>query len=507
MNLPHPAHRRAGTRPRRVRPLRTKLIAALVALLAVVCLVVGVISEFALIRFLTQQVDTQVRDAVERTRHFDGPTGDDPLHIPGTAEGTLYAQLSGGRVLEAATLAPIPGSPENEAQALPAADAAALLAAPVDGHAHTISLSGGDYRVIATIDAGIVLVLGLPMNQAEDTLLTVGIILAAVAAIAMLGAGFVGAFVVRRTLRPLDRVAAAASKVTELPLDRRDVALSVRVPVTDTDPSTEVGQVGYALNRMLVHIDNALDARANSEVRVRQFVADASHELRTPLAAIRGYAELTRRSGGRVPPEIAHAMSRVESEADRMTTLVDDLLLLARLDAGRPLDAGEVDLTRLVADAVGDAHITGPGHRWRLELPPDPVVVTGDAQRLHQVLGNLLANGRTHTPPGTTVTTRLAVSADGNAVLTVTDDGPGIAPALLPHVFERFARGDSSRSRAAGSTGLGMAIVAAVVHAHHGTVGVHSRPGRTEFEVRLPRTGSAQERHNDGQARAVTVNS
>jgi two-component system OmpR family sensor kinase len=238
---------------------------------------------------------------------------------------------------------------------------------------------------------------------------------------------------------------------------------------------------------------------------VRRFVADASHELRTPLAAIRGYAELTRRATGRVPPDIAHAMNRVESAAARMTALVDHLLLLARLDAGLPLEQAEVDLRRLVADAVGDAHIAGPRHRWRLELPDEPVVVRGDAQRLHQVLANLLANGRTHTPPGTTVTTRLAAPAD-SAVLTVTDNGPGIAPDLLPHVFERFARGDSSRSRAAGSTGLGMAIVAAVVAAHHGAVDVCSGPGRTEFEVRLPRTAFSQGRHNHGQARPDTVN-
>jgi two-component system OmpR family sensor kinase len=480
MNPLHP-------RSRRVRPLRTKLIAALVVLLTVACLVVGVIVEFALSRFLTGQIDAQVRDVVERTRHLDEPNGGDLLHLRGIATGTLYARLSGTRVLEASTLGTLPGSPEIEAQALPAGDAAALRDVPVDDRAHTIALSGGDYRVVAIVDGGAVAVLGLPMDQIEDTLLTVGVLLAAVTAVVVLGTGLVGVVVVRRTLRPLDRVAAAASRVTELPLERGDVALSVRVPVTETDPATEVGQVSHALNRMLVHIDNALDARAASETRVRQFVADASHELRTPLAAIRGYAELARRGADRVPPDVAHAMSRVESEADRMTTLVHDLLLLARLDAGRPLEATEVDLTRLVADAVGDARITGPRHRWRLDLPPDPVVVTGDTQRLHQVLGNLLANGRTHTPPGTTVTTRLTVSPDGSVVLTVTDDGPGIAPGLLPHVFERFARGDSSRSRAAGSTGLGMAIVAAVVHAHRGTVGVHSRPGHTEFEVRLPR--------------------
>jgi two-component system OmpR family sensor kinase len=219
---------------------------------------------------------------------------------------------------------------------------------------------------------------------------------------------------------------------------------------------------------------------------MRQFVADASHELRTPLAAIRGYAELTRRSHVQVPPDIAHSMSRIESEAARMTTLVEDLLLLARLDAGRPLEATDVDLTALVVDAVSDAHVAGPDHRWQLELTDEPVTVPGDAQRLQQILANLLSNGRVHTPPGTTVTTSLARSPAGQAVLTIIDNGPGIARDLLPTVFERFARGDSSRSRAAGSTGLGMAIVSAVVIAHHGTVEVTSRPGRTEFEVRLP---------------------
>jgi two-component system OmpR family sensor kinase len=189
-----------------------------------------------------------------------------------------------------------------------------------------------------------------------------------------------------------------------------------------------------------------------------------------------------------VPPDIAHSMSRIESEAARMTTLVEDLLLLARLDAGRPLEAGDVDLTALVVDAVSDAHVAGPDHRWRLELTDEPVIVPGDAQRLHQILANLLSNGRIHTPPGTTVTTSLTRSSIGQAVLTITDDGPGISRDLLPTVFERFVRGDSSRSRAAGSTGLGMAIVSAVVIAHHGRVEVTSRPGRTEFEVRLPCT-------------------
>jgi two-component system OmpR family sensor kinase len=231
---------------------------------------------------------------------------------------------------------------------------------------------------------------------------------------------------------------------------------------------------------------------------MRQFLADASHELRTPLAVIRGYAELTRRSRDAVPPDVAHAMRRIESESARMTTLVEDLLLLARLDAGRPLDTAPVDVSRLVLDAVSDAHIAGRDHHWQLDLPQTPVTVIGDAARLHQVLANLLGNARTHTPPGTTVTTGLATT-DGEVRLTVADNGPGIPPELLPEVFERFARGDSARSHAAGSSGLGLAIVAAVVGAHHGQVGVTSKPGHTVFTVELPRT-EPHEPHRSGTA-------
>jgi two-component system OmpR family sensor kinase len=273
--------------------------------------------------------------------------------------------------------------------------------------------------------------------------------------------------------------------VSELRLDHGEVRLAQRVPVGDTDPRTEVGQVGAALNRMLDHVGNALEARHASEMQVRQFVADASHELRTPLAAIRGYAELSRRSRAPVSEEIAHVLGRVESEAKRMTGLVEDLLLLARLDAGRPLAHDPVDLTMLVVDAVSDAHAAGPRHFWQLDLPEEPVTVVGDQQRLHQVLANLLANARTHTPEGTTVTVAVTATT-GAAVLRVIDFGPGIPAELQPHIFERFARGDSSRSRAAGSTGLGLSIVSAVVAAHRGTVSVESRPGQTVFTVTLP---------------------
>lgn len=311
-----------------------------------------------------------------------------------------------------------------------------------------------------------------------------------VTAAGLVAAGIAAAATVRIALGPLRRVAATATRVSELPLHEGEVALHERVTGAEADPRTEVGQVGAALNRMLGHVGSALTARQESEVRVRQFVADASHELRTPLASIRGYAELTRRTGeGGEPvgPRTRHALGRIESEARRMTGLVEDLLLLARLDAGRPQACADLDLSPLVVDAVSDARAAGPGHVWRIDLPAEPVSVRGDAARLHQVLVNLLANARTHTPAGTTVTARVrGASREGWAVVSVEDDGPGIPAELLPHVFERFARGDASRSRAAGGSGLGLAIVRAVVVAHGGRVGVRSVPGRTLFTVELP---------------------
>ena len=186
----------------------------------------------------------------------------------------------------------------------------------------------------------------------------------------------------------------------------------MRVPEEDTDPHTEVGTVGAALNRMLGHVGSALTARQASEKKVRQFVADASHELRTPLASIRGYAELTRRSPHDLPDDVTHSIGRIESEATRMTSLVEDLLLLARLDEGRELERDPVDLSILLVDAISDAHAAGPDHRWTLDLPDEPVEVTGDEPRLHQVIMNLLANARVHTPDGTHVTARLAVDED-----------------------------------------------------------------------------------------------
>jgi two-component system OmpR family sensor kinase len=470
--------------------LRTRLVATLIALLALACLLVAGVTELALNRVLVHQLDARLVASAGRAQEGEQrpppqeipPDDDTPRFPPGQQTGTLSARIAGGQVVWAATLDNT-GTPRGVATSL----YPRLAALPADRQPHSVTLPElGGYRVLAgRMPDGSVLLTGLPLAEARSAQYGVAAVAGGVTLLTLLAAALVGAATVRRSLRPLSRVAATAGRVTERRLDRGEVTLADRVDPVDTDPRTEVGQVGAALNHLLAHVGGALEARQASETRVRQFLADASHELRTPLAAVRGYAELARRTHSDVPEDLAHALRRVESESRRMTALVEDMLLLARLDAGRPLQRVPVDLSALAVDAVSDAHATAPDHRWRLLLPDDPVLVAGDPERLHQVVANLLANARTHTPPGTEVNVEVA-APDGRAVLRVVDAGPGVAPDLLPHLFERFARGDGSRSRAAGSTGLGLAIVRAVVAAHDGVVEVDSRPGRTAFTVCLP---------------------
>jgi len=469
--------------------LRARLLAVVLALLSVVSLVIGVVSVVALRSYLIDQLDEKVDAAAFRTaRSIESPINAQfGLFGPGQTEGTVIARIRNGDFVSV----PLVLTTSGESGQVPG-NPAVLLNVQPDTKAHTRNLGGdlGHYRLRAVpVSDGTIAVTGLPMNNVTDTVFRLGAIITAVTIAGLALAAAAGAAILRLTLRPLRRVAATATQVATMPLDRGEVALAVRVPETYTDPRTEVGQVGAAINNMLGHVGAALNARQASEMRVRRFVADASHELRTPLAAIRGYAELSRRSQESVPADVAHAMSRVESQAVRMTGLVEDLLLLASLDSGRQLVREPVDLTQVLIGAVGDAHAVGPGHVWRLDVPEEPVTLIGENARLTQVVTNLLGNARTHTPAGTEVTVALrteGVEPYQVAVITVTDNGPGIAPELLPEVFERFARGDSSRSRAAGSTGLGLAIVAAVVAAHNGTVSVQSVPGNTVFTVRLP---------------------
>jgi two-component system OmpR family sensor kinase len=480
--------------------LRLRLLVGQVVVLAVVCVGIGAVTELALYRYLVGQLDVNVHDASQRSvRIFNEPPmshwrhhqrsfprpGPGPVFLDAPAQpvGMVGAVRGQGQPTDAGYL-----TTAGSRAALSDAAKAELDALPLGRQPLTRDLDGlGRYRVVAAPaggSGGDVVITGLPMVGVEATMIRVLLIFAVVTVIAVGAATTAGIVIIRRALAPLRRVAQTATEVVDLPLDRGEVALPVRVLESDANPRTEVGQLGSALNRMLDHIAAALSTRQASETRVRQFVADASHELRTPLAAIRGYTELAQRVGDDTEA-VAHAMNRVQSETERMTHLVEDLLLLARLDSGRPLEREAADLSRVAVDAVSDAHVAGPDHQWELDLPEEPVMVWGDAARLHQVLTNLLANARVHTGAGTVVTTRL--ETDGtHAALSVVDNGPGIPERLQSEVFERFARGDTSRSRKGGSTGLGLAIVSAVVKAHDGTISLESRPGHTDFTVRLP---------------------
>jgi two-component system sensor histidine kinase TrcS len=278
--------------------------------------------------------------------------------------------------------------------------------------------------------------------------------------------------------------------VATLPLDRDHHTITPRLSAGDTDPRTEVGLVGDTLNRLLDHVERALADVAASDRRMRRFITDASHELRTPLAAIQGYAELTQQDSSMLPETTEYSLARIEAEAHRMNSLVSDLLLLARLDEGQDLETTEVDLTDLVVDAVNDAAVSAPTHHWLTSVPERAVWVRGDRTRLHQTIANLLSNARVHTPAGTTVTTAIASDGSDRVELTVTDDGPGIAPELLPHLFERFVRADKSRSREAGSFGLGLSIATSISEAHDGTIEAESANGRTTFRMLLPIVGA-----------------
>jgi two-component system OmpR family sensor kinase len=481
--------------------LRRRLTVTVAALLVLASLLIGIVSVLSLRSFLIDRLDTQLNAAVNRSQNAvdndprqNGPNipdGDDhasgALLAPGQAAGTLVGvidptSVSAGILTGDGSVSLVGTSDEGQARTLEHLRDVTPQSPPA-----TVHLGGlGDYRILAIAGPrGEALVIGLPLSEVNAATEQLIIVILVVSALGIAATIIAGRLLIRWELRPLERVAEMATRVSELPLDKGQVDLADRIDERDADSRTEVGRVGNAVNVMLGHIGRALTSRQASEDKVRRFVADASHELRTPLASIRGYAELTRRGGAELPEDVRHSLARIESEATRMTGLVEDLLLLARLDEGRELENVPVDLSRTIVDAVSDAHAAGPDHEWLVDLPEEPIEVPGDSARLHQVIVNLLANARVHTPAGSRVNVALK-KANGVAVLTVTDNGPGILESDVPTLFERFTRGDASRTRATGSTGLGLAIVAAVVAAHHGLVTVTSVPGNTEFRVTLP---------------------
>ncbi|KRA29399.1 MULTISPECIES: sensor histidine kinase [unclassified Nocardioides] len=468
------------------RSLSSRLVVTAVALVAVVSLLIGTVTTIGMRAWQTDRLDGDVRAALNRVSGFRGGGG--PPGFPGVEEpgGTRVGFAEVGLVTATFSDAGDQGilaRDSGRGGVLTALDGDTLevLEDGAGRAPRTIDLPGlGSYRVASGRNQlGDKVVVGLPTDDVDEATMSLVRWELVLALLGILAAAFAGSAVVRRQLRPLREVAATAHAVAELPLDSGDIGVTERVPEHLTDVRTEAGQVGAALNQLLAHVESSLSARHRSEQQVRQFVADASHELRTPLTTIAGYTELARRRGDMETSTMA--LGKVEEEAGRMTALVEDLLLLARLDAGRPLASDTVDLTRLLLEAVDDARVVAPDHRWQIVLPDDgePIEVSGDERRLHQVVTNLLTNARKYTPAGTTVT----VTARANG-FDVHDDGPGFPPDLVATAFERFTRGDASRHRSDG-IGLGLALVQAIVAAHGGAVTLATEPGDTRVSVRL----------------------
>ena len=531
------------------RSLRTRLVVGVLGLVLVMAAVMSAFSTVSLRHTLMARTDSQLMAAAQRAadkRHdltqeakkasdeaaqegADKP-GDQPGGAGGTdggpgKEGVPPGLDAAGQSTGTLTLITTQTSSSDSETSETAAyidknghyasiskeDCRLLLSQATEDHPVTVDLHHlGSYRVVATRDeaSGSTVITGLSLEGDKGLIRTQLLIELTVALLGALVVALAGRTMVRSSLAPLERVARTAQRVASQPLERGEVSIEDRVEKADLDSSAEVGQVGGALNTLLGHVESALAARQRSETQVRQFVADASHELRTPLASIRGYTELIRREGADadLPEEATYALERVHSESVRMTALVEDLLLLARLDAGRELRREEVDLVGLLVDTVADARAAGPDHDWQLDLAvleppadatpeeaedflPEPPLVIGDEARLRQVVVNLLANARVHTPAGSHVTTTLAREGD-TLIVRIHDDGPGIAPDARDRLFERFARGDSSRERRTGSTGLGMSIALAIVQSHGGSIDVDSSTAPedhgTTFSVRLP---------------------
>jgi two-component system OmpR family sensor kinase len=486
--------------------LRVRLILLLASMLLMACAAVGVVTTLALRTYLGHRFDQQLALAggrYESALEANDQDGDNAATATiGQAVGTLGARILNGRLTTvgviAAGRAPVQ---------INAGDRQVLQRLQPTGHSQVVRLPGlGTYRLLTMPgNERDLLVIGLPEHNLDDTVRHTIMVETVAFLVVLATVTGLGAIAVRRSLRPLERVAATALRVSELQLGSGEVRLAERVP--DVDQHTEVGQVSAAMNHMLERVDGALIERQRDEARLRRFVADASHELRTPLSVIRSHSELLQRVSGELPEQVRQSLSRIDAEAGRMSALVDDLLLLARLDAGQPLERQPVDLSLLVMNAVTDARVSGPLHRWQLDLPEEPVIVLGDGPRLYQVIANLLDNARIHTPAGTTVTVRITVSdgwPDGPlALLAVHDTGPGIPAGLLPTVTDRFVRGDGARSRSKASTGLGLSIVAGVVAASGGVLAIDSRAGSTTVSVRLPRPADSGPRPADNGSRPM----
>jgi two-component system, OmpR family, sensor kinase len=460
--------------------LRARLLIAVIALAAVGLVVADVVTYSSLRSFLVDRVDRLLDDTAHSVRGPDFERdGDGRGHV---TEPGVFAQVrsaAGSTVIATLEAFPVPGGTTPDPQLPAVIEPPTDTAGPERVRYFTVPTESGDerYRVRASVDPreNTMLVVSTSLDDVDSTLERLLRIELVVTALVLAGVAALGLWLVRLGLRPFDAIGETASAIAAGDLSRR---------VERAEDRTEVGRLGLALNAMLAQIESAFRAREASERKLRRFVADASHELRTPLAAVRAYAELFGRGASERPDDLARSMTGISRESERMSVLVDDLLLLARLDEGRPLERERVELDAVVAEAVEMAQAVEPERP--IALRTENAEVTGDRERLRQVVDNLLANVRTHTPPGTPVQVSVT-RRDGTAEIVVADSGPGLQPDQLAHVFERFYRADASRTRASGGVGLGLAIVAAVTEAHGGTVRAGSDAGRgATFTIALP---------------------
>ncbi|MBV8981060.1 MAG: HAMP domain-containing histidine kinase [Acidimicrobiia bacterium] len=472
--------------------LRARLVAVASALVVVGLVVAALVSYTALRSSLLKRVDQQLvtldrrvqnqvmrgdLNSIGRFAGFDTVAGSPPFFqvrdADGTVLGSVVVRPPGERTYTPELPQHLPAVPvDTDPSPGGPSKAFTVSAAENGGPAFRVSVS-------SLGPTGQTLIVALPLRDVSNTLgrfRNIELLVTVAVALAVAGLGW---WLVRVSMRPLEGMVATADAIAAGDLSRR---------VSPADDETEVGRLGLALNTMLEGIETAFDEKQKSEDRLRRFVADASHELRTPLTSIRGYAELFRRGAATRPDDLAKAMSRIEGEAERMGVLVEEMLLLARLDQGRPLDRQPVDLSAMAAEVVADARVVEPGRSIELDVI-EPVQVLGDGPRLRQVFDNLITNIRTHTPPGTPA--RVVVRREGpNAVVVVEDQGPGMTDDQAARAFERFYRVDPSRARTSGGAGLGLSIVSAIVAAHDGTVALDSKPGEgARFTIGLPVDG------------------
>lgn len=489
-------------------PLRVRLVATLMLLVLIALAVSGFVARATLHSYLISRIDTQLRSVAQPTQEHGIGGLSDHGGDRADGEGGLYSDYVTEVTDATGAIAvplrqnlvdprqPLPKLPRLTAAQVRASGARYLTVDAVRGGDHWRLLvepiklgdgSTGTFLIAQNLD---------DVDNTVDHLTVLLLVIGAAALVVLAGAGYL---IVRASLRPLGEVERTAAKIAA-------GDLSERVP--QSDPRTEVGQLSGALNTMLAELERAFAQRAESEAaarksedRMRRFVADASHELRTPLTSIRGFAELYRQGAVRGEADVLRVMGRIEDEARRMGLLVEDLLLLARLDQERPLARAPVDLLALLSDAVHDAKAMAPQRSITLELgktEPPPVVI-GDEARLRQVLGNLVSNAVRHTPAGTPITLGLGTrrhEPTGTFVVdvSVADTGPGMSEEQAARVFERFYRADAARNRSDGGTGLGLAIVSALVAGHGGAVDVATAPGQgARFTITLPLAAAATE--------------